>query len=51
MAIYCPIIKKKTIYLDCLECEDKICKNKQQNKSDKKENINKEAKEQSYDRQ
>lgn len=24
---YCPIKKRKTVYLDCLECEEKGCKN------------------------
>ena len=26
MAIYCPLVNRKVIYLDCLECEDKVCK-------------------------
>ena len=26
MAKYCPIIKGKALYLDCQECEDKVCK-------------------------
>lgn len=24
---YCPIKKRKTVYLDCLECEEKGCRN------------------------
>lgn len=28
MAIYCPAINEKVLYLTCLECEDKICKQK-----------------------
>lgn len=27
MAVYCPVEKRKVIYLTCLECEDKECKN------------------------
>lgn len=27
LAIYCPIEKRRVIYLTCLECEDKECKN------------------------
>lgn len=26
MAIFCPITKTKVVYLECLECEDKVCK-------------------------
>lgn len=26
MAIYCPIIKEKVLYTECLECEEKVCK-------------------------
>ena len=26
MAIYCPAVNEKVLYLTCLECEDKICK-------------------------
>lgn len=27
MAKYCPVLKEKVLYLECLECEDKqICK-------------------------
>lgn len=29
MSKYCPILKRKVIYLDCLECEDKLCENPQ----------------------
>lgn len=25
MAKYCPILKRNVVYLDCLECEDKLC--------------------------
>lgn len=28
MAKYCPVYKIKVVYLDCLECEDKLCKKK-----------------------
>lgn len=47
MAKYCPIIKKKVLYLTCLECEDKPCKqvdinNNQEQKSflDKNQKVN-----------
>lgn len=26
MAIFCPIINSLVLYLECLECEDKVCK-------------------------
>lgn len=26
MAIYCPIIKEKVLYTECLECKEKVCK-------------------------
>ena len=26
MAKYCPIINDKVLYLECLECENKVCK-------------------------
>ena len=26
MAILCPITNEKVLYLDCLECDEKICK-------------------------
>lgn len=25
MAKYCPILKRKVVYLDCLECDTKEC--------------------------
>jgi hypothetical protein len=31
MAKYCPITKKKVLYLTCLECEDKICEESSEN--------------------
>ena len=27
MAKWCPITGEKVLYLECLECDDKICKN------------------------
>lgn len=36
MSIYCPILEEKVTYLQCQDCEDKICK-KQKNKTDKKD--------------
>lgn len=32
MSKYCPIIKRKVVYLDCLECEDRQCDRKKQEK-------------------
>ena len=26
MAKYCPILNRKVVYLECLECEEKLCK-------------------------
>ena len=47
MAKYCPVIKQKVLYLTCLECEDKPCKqininNNQEQKSflDKNQKVN-----------
>lgn len=37
MSKYCPILKRKVIYLDCLECEDKQCEKKQENNQDNKQ--------------
>lgn len=31
MAKLCPITKTKVLYLDCLECEEKECKNEKSN--------------------
>ena len=43
MAKICPITNDKVLYLDCLECEEKICKNyKGGNKVGKKEQKEKE---------
>lgn len=25
MSKYCPILNRKVVYLDCLECDEKIC--------------------------
>lgn len=27
MSKYCPLLKTKVTYMECLECEEKICKN------------------------
>ena len=32
MAKWCPITGEKVLYLECLECDDKICKNPKQEK-------------------
>ena len=29
MAKYCPIKNGPALYLECLECDDKVCENKQ----------------------
>lgn len=26
MSIYCPLAKRRVVYLDCKECEEKLCK-------------------------
>lgn len=26
MSQYCPLLKRNVVYLECLECEDKVCK-------------------------
>lgn len=26
MAVYCPITKRKVIYLTCMDCETRVCK-------------------------
>lgn len=45
MSKYCPILKRKVVYLECLECEDKICKkDKQKNVVTVPVNINGEIK-------
>jgi|MGYP000001198275 hypothetical protein len=32
MAKWCPITGEKVLYLECLECDDKICKSPKQEK-------------------
>lgn len=32
MSKYCPVLKRKVVYLDCLECEEKPCENDKNNK-------------------
>ncbi len=35
MAKYCPDVKRKVTYLECLECDDKVClKSKKTNNAD-----------------
>ena len=46
MATYCPIKGEKVVYLECLECESKKCreitvKHKEEKKEDKKIEIKK----------
>lgn len=26
MAVFCPIVKKRVVYLQCLDCEEKTCR-------------------------
>lgn len=33
MARFCPLVNRRVVYLDCLECENKVCKNKQPKKT------------------
>lgn len=33
MSRYCPILERNVVYLDCLDCDEKLC--------EKEENINK----------
>ena len=33
MAKYCPLRNGPVLYLDCLECEDKVCKEKDKARS------------------
>ena len=44
MAIYCPITKTKVVYLTCLECENKICKEDKDEKNTAKETAEKPSK-------
>lgn len=37
MSQYCPIVKRNVLYLECLECEDKVCRNP--NNNEEKQNI------------
>ena len=37
MSRYCPVLKRKVVYLDCLECEDKQCEKRQENTQDNKQ--------------
>ncbi len=36
MSKFCPIQNRKVVYIDCLECEDKICKHNTLRESPKK---------------
>ena len=36
MARYCPLTNTRVVYLDCLECENKVCE-KRESSEDKKE--------------
>lgn len=37
MSIYCPILKENVVYLQCQECEDKLCKKEKKNNDNPKE--------------
>lgn len=39
MAIYCPILNRKVIYLTCQECEDKLCKKEKTKETIKQEEV------------
>ena len=41
MAVYCPIKKRKVIYLTCMDCETRVCKG-EIDPSENQETINKE---------
>jgi hypothetical protein len=38
--MYCPILKRNVVYLDCLECETKECRNTDVSTNDKEEKEN-----------
>ena len=40
MAKYCPILKRKVVYLDCLECETKECEKQSDFLKDSNKQIN-----------
>ena len=40
MAKWCPITGEKVLYLECLECDDKICKNPKQEKQTNRKSSN-----------
>jgi hypothetical protein len=37
MSKFCPIQNRKVVYIDCIECEDKICKNNKSQKPPQKQ--------------
>lgn len=37
MSRYCPLVGRKVVYLDCLECESKECQTETRNIPSKKE--------------
>lgn len=41
MAKFCPILNRKVVYLDCLECDDKQCKNPKTTQKEEKGEQNK----------
>ena len=37
MSKFCPIQNRKVVYIDCIECENKICKNNELQKPPQKQ--------------
>ena len=33
MAIFCPVLKRKVVYLTCQECEDKLCRKEKESEA------------------
>lgn len=43
MSKICPVTKDVVLYLDCLECDDKVCKNNSNENIKENDNENKEC--------
>jgi hypothetical protein len=35
MSKYCPLLERNVVYLDCLECDERICEEKVENINEK----------------
>lgn len=35
MSRYCPLLNRKVVYLECNECEDKVCNKRTENVSER----------------